>query len=164
MKDVNGHLEGGIPVGRAVAGRQSNKNPSAVLVLLTLFVVMTGCAGREKTVDQARLMKDKWGIEITRLHLTANGYMIDLRYRVRDATKAKELFVGKNKPMLIDQKSGKVLTVPNMGKIGPLRNSNAPKQGKIYWMFFNNMSGLIQPGSMVTVVIGAFRAEDLVVR
>ena len=163
MKKRNGHLEGGASVGRITGERQSNMNLSAAL-LLALLVVMTGCAGQGKSVDQARLMEEKWGIEITRLHLTANGYMVDLRYRVLDAAKAKELFVRKNKPMLIDQKSGKVLTVPNMGKIGPLRNSNVPKQGKIYWMFFNNMSGLIHSGSTVTVVIGAFRAEDLVVR
>jgi len=163
VKKINGHLEGGSSVGRIPGGRQSKINPSAAL-LLALLVVMTGCAGQGKSVDQARLMEEKWGIEITMLHLTANGYMVDLRYRVLDAAKAKELFVRKNKPMLIDQKSGKVLTVPNMGKIGPLRNSNVPKQGKIYWMFFNNMSGLIHSGSTVSVVIGAFRAEDLVVR
>ena len=163
MKKINGHFEGVAMIGLVTGERQNKMNPSAVLLLI-LLVVMTGCTGQGRSVDQARLMEEKWGIAVTRLHLTVNGYMVDLRYRVLDAAKAKELFVRKNKPMLIDQKSGKVLTVPNMGKIGPLRNSNVPKQGKIYWMFFNNMSGLIHSGSRVTVVIGAFRAEDLVVR
>ena len=163
MKKMNCHFKGVASVGRITGERQGKMNPSAAL-LLAILVVMTGCAGQGKSADQACLMEEKWGIEITRLHLTANGYMVDLRYRVLDAAKAKELFVRKNKPMLVDQKSGKVLTVPNMGKIGPLRNSNVPKQGKIYWMFFNNMSGLIHSGSTVSVVISAFRAEDLVVR
>ena len=137
--------------------------PGVLVALVLLVMLLAGCAVRE-SVDQTHRMDEKWGIEITRLHLTANGYMIDLRYRVLDAGKAGELFVRKNKPLLIDQESGKVLTVPNMGKIGPLRTSNKPKEGKIYWMFFNNISGLIHSGSKVTVVIGAFRAEDLVVR
>ena len=163
MKKINIYFEG-VVVGNRIAGERQNNMNLSVALLLALLVVMSGCAGQGKSVDQARQMEEKWGIEITQLHLTANGYMVDLRYRVLDTAKAKELFVRKNKPMLIDQKSGKVLTVPNMGKIGPLRNSNVPKQGKIYWMFFNNMSGLIHSGSTVSVVIGAFRAENLVVR
>jgi len=152
-----------VPDRRTAGRQQNNKGLLGVLVVLVLLVMLlTGCA--VESVDQAHRMSEKWGIEITRLHLTANGYMIDLRYRVLDADKAGELFVRKNKPLLIDQKSGKVLTVPNMGKIGSLRTSNKPKEGKIYWMFFNNISGLIHSGSKVTVVIGTFRAEGLVVR
>lgn len=108
-------------------------------------------------------LSNDWGIEVTRLHLTANGYMVDFRYRVLDAKKAQDLFSRQNKPYLIDQASGKVVAVPNIGKVGPLRNSNMPKEGKIYWMFFDNISGLIKTGNKVTVVIGDFRAEDLVV-
>jgi len=105
----------------------------------------------------------QWGIEITRLHLSANGYMVDFRYRVLDPVKAAELFVRKNRPYLIEQKSGRVLAVPNIGKIGPLRTSNKPKKNKIYWMFFENIAGVVHPGSKVTVVIGNFRTENLVV-
>lgn len=108
-------------------------------------------------------LNDDWGIEVTRLNLTANGYMIDFRYRVLDAKKAQELFTRQNKPYLIDQTSGKVVAVPNIGKVGPLRNSNMAKEGKIYWMFFDNISGLIKAGNKVTVVIGDFRVENLVV-
>jgi hypothetical protein len=89
--------------------------------------------------------------------------MIDFRYRVLDPVKAKELFVRQNHPALIHQKTGKVLAVPETAKIGPLRNSDPPKQGKIYWMFFGNAGSLVKAGDRVTVVIGEFRAEDLVV-
>ena len=108
-------------------------------------------------------LKEKWGVEITSLRRTANGHMLDFRYKVLDADKAAALFVRKTKPNLIHQASGKVLAVPNAGKVGPLRNSDAPKEGRIYWMFFGNAGDLVKAGDKVTVAIGDFRAEDLVV-
>jgi hypothetical protein len=126
---------------------------------------MTACAGSipgQKSAEQD--LKEKWGIEITNLRMTAAGHMVDFRYRVLDADKAETLFIRANKPYLIDQKTEKVLTVPVTAKIGPLRNSDKPKQDRIYWMFFGNNNGLVHAGSKVTVVIGDFRAENLVVQ
>ena len=108
-------------------------------------------------------LAEKWGIEITALRMTAYNHMIDFRFRVLDAKKADSLFVRQTKPYLLDQKTGKVLAVPNTAKIGPLRNSNKPQEGRIYWMFFGNHTGLVQAGHKVTVVIGEFKVENLVV-
>jgi len=115
--------------------------------------------GEPEPVDLA----GQWGIEVTSIRLTAHNHMIDFRYRVLDPVKAKELFVRQNKPALIHQETGKVLAVPETAKVGPLRNSNDPQQGKIYWMFFGNAGDLVKANDRVTVVIGDFRAEDLVV-
>ena len=136
------------------------KHTMHVLLLVAVLLLTLSCSAKQ-TVTKSE--NEQWGIAITRLHLSANGYMVDFRYRVLDPVKAKELFVRKNKPYLIDQKSGRVLSVPNIGKVGPLRTSNAPKKGKIYWMFFENIAGVIQSGSRVSVVIGEFRADNLVV-
>ena len=136
------------------------KHTMRVLLLVAVLLLTLSCSAKQ-TVTKSE--NEQWGIAITRLHLSANGYMVDFRYRVLDPVKAKELFVRKNKPYLIDQKSGRVLSVPNIGKVGPLRTSNAPKKGKIYWMFFENIAGVIQSGSRVSVVIGDFRADNLVV-
>jgi len=108
-------------------------------------------------------LEAEWGIEITSLRLTANDHMLDYRYRVLDAEKATDLFKRQIKPYLIHQATGQVMAVPETAKLGPLRNSNIPQEGKIYWMFFGNAGKLIQPGDKVTVVIGDFRREDLVV-
>lgn len=126
---------------------------------------MTACAAVDSNNNSAENdVKEKWGIEVTSLRLSAAGHMVDFRYRVLDAKKAETLFVRENKPFLIDQKSEKVLGVPNKGKVGPLRASNMSKEDRIYWMFFGNTGGLIKPGSVVTVVIGDFRVENLVVQ
>ena len=105
---------------------------------------------------------EQWGIELTSLRMSAAGHMVDFRYRVLDSEKAAPLFQRQAKPYLIHQASGKVLAVPNTAKIGSLRNSNSPKQGKVYWMFFGN-KGLVKTGDKVSVVIGDFRADHLVV-
>ena len=108
-------------------------------------------------------IEEQWGIEITSLRLTANGHMLDYRYRVVDAEKATDLFKRQIKPHLIHQPSGKVMAVPETAKLGPLRNSNIPQEGKIYWMFFGNAGKIVRAGDKVTVVIGEFRVEDIVV-
>ena len=109
--------------------------------------------GATLTAEEERA--ETWGIEITSIRLTANDHLIDYRYKVLDPAKAADLL----KP----QKSGKVLAVPSTAKLGPLRNSDIPKEGKIYWMFFGNGGNLVKAGDKVTVVIGDFRVEDLVV-
>ena len=73
------------------------------------------------------------------------------------------LFERKTKPYLIHQPSEKVMAVPQTAKIGPLRNSNTPQEGRIYWMFFGNAGKIVKRGDKVTVVIGDFRVEDMIV-
>lgn len=113
--------------------------------------------------SQDQMLKDKWGIEIVAMRSTAAGHMVDFRYRVLDAEKAAPLFKRQTKPYLIHQSSGKALSVPNTAKIGSLRNSNTPQNGRIYWMFFGNHHRLIQKGDKVTVAIGDFLATDIYV-
>ncbi len=130
-----------------------------------LFFLMTACVAVDSgTRSVNKGINEQWGIEITSLRMSAGGHMIDFRYRVLDAEKAKPLFTRANKPYLIDEASQKVLSVPTTAKIGPLRTTGDSKEGRIYWMFFANGNGLVKAGSKVTVVIGDFRAENLVVQ
>jgi len=118
-----------------------------------------GANQQNKSQDQ--MLQQKWGIEIVAMRSTAAGHMVDFRYRVLDAEKAAPLFKRQTKPYLIHQATGKALAVPNTAKIGSLRNSNTPQEGRIYWMFFGNHHRLIQKGDKVTVAIGDFRATDI---
>lgn len=114
---------------------------------------------REKTY-----LKRQWGVEIMHVRQTAAGYMLEFRYRVLDAEKAKPLFERQTKPLLTHAETGAKLIVPTPAKTGALRNSNPPVAGSAYWMFFANPGKLVQPGHHVSVEIGAFRAEGLVVQ
>jgi hypothetical protein len=149
-----------------------------MLLVWTLAAGIVSCAtsaGDEiatRDADSSRALAEErevdlgqqWGIEITSIRLTAENHMIDYRYRVLDADKATDLFKRQTKPYLIHQKTGKVLAVPETAKLGPLRNSNTPQEGRTYWMFFGNANSLVKADDRVTIVIGEFRAEDLVVQ
>lgn len=109
-------------------------------------------------------MKRQWGIEIIFVRQTAAGYMLEFRYKVVDAEKAQPLFERQVKPMLTHTESGAKLIVPTPAKTGALRNSNPPKDGQIYWMFFANPGQFVKPGERVSIAIGDFVAENLVVQ
>ena len=111
-------------------------------------------------VADATLVK-KWGIRIESMRLTSAGYMLDFRYTVVDARKAKPLFERKTKPVLRDDATGAEMSVPVPPKTGALRNSNEPKAGRSYFMFFANPGRFITPGRLVTVTIGAFRVSGI---
>jgi cytochrome oxidase Cu insertion factor (SCO1/SenC/PrrC family) len=107
-------------------------------------------------VSDARSLVRKWGIVVESLRLTASGYMLDFRYRVVDARKAKPLFERKTKPVLTDEATGAIMSVPVPPKTGALRNSNDPKAGRSYFMFFGNPAHFVKPGNTVTITIGKF--------
>jgi len=112
-------------------------------------------------------IQDRWGIEIVAIRLSAAGQMLDFRYRVIDPDKAGPILDPKVKPYLIDQKSGAKFTVPITPKVGSLRQtsrSGPPQTNRVYFMLFGNPGARVRPGDKVTVVVGDFRAEDLIVQ
>ena len=107
-------------------------------------------------------IEEQWGIKIVAIRLSANGYMIDFRYRVADAKKALPVFNRKTKPYLIDQTTGTRLFVPTTSKLGPLRQTpKDPAPDKKYFILFSNPGKLVKKGGKVTVVIGDFKVENL---
>lgn len=112
---------------------------------------------------QAEYYMRRWGIDNIVLKETASGSLIRFSYRVIDAEKAKILSDKKATPYLIDEKKGLALQIPVLEQVGQLRQVATPQNGREYWMTFSNKSHQVKPGSHVTVMIGTFRAEGLVV-
>jgi hypothetical protein len=50
-----------------------------------------------------------------------------------------------------------------MEKVGKLRQASTPKAGMTYWMAFSNPTLAVKRGHRVDVVIGTFRANNLIV-
>ena len=135
-------------------------------LVVILAMVGLGCSTGGAVDDPAASvakpsLEERWGVEVVALRLTASDYMLDFRYRVLDPDKAATLFERANTPVLIHHGSGAELEVPRPAKTGPLRPTNPPEAGRIYFMFFAN-PGMVQAGDEVTVQIGEFEA-DLVV-
>jgi hypothetical protein len=104
-----------------------------------------------------------WGVDSLSVKWTESGEVIRFAYRVLDANKAKVLNDKKNEPSLIDPQAGVKLVVPSLEKVGQLRQSSTPEVGKSYWMAFSNKGRHVKRGDHVSVVIGRFRADGLVV-
>jgi hypothetical protein len=104
-----------------------------------------------------------WGIDGLSVKWAEQGEMIRFSYQVLDPAKAKTLNDKKIEPSLIDEQSHVKLQVPQMDKVGKLRQTPPPEPGKNYWMLFSNKGGYVKRGDHVSVVIGNFRADGLVV-
>jgi hypothetical protein len=104
-----------------------------------------------------------WGVDSLGLKAVESGEVIRFSYRVSDGDKAKVLNDKKSEPFLIDPKARVKLVVPSMEKVGQLRQSSTPEAGKSYWMAFSNKGRLVKRGDHVSVVIGKFRADGLIV-
>jgi hypothetical protein len=113
---------------------------------------------------QARMYYEGvWGVDSLSVKYTESGEMIRFSYRVLDPDKAVALNDKNAEPSLIDLQAGVKLTVPQMEKVGKLRQSSTPIAGKAYWMAFSNSGRRVRPGDRVIVEIGKFRAEGLLV-
>lgn len=113
-------------------------------------------------------LEKKWGIQIIGLRTSAAGYMLDWRFRVLDPEKAFPLLMRHVDRYLVVEKSGAVLRVPFTDKLGSMRatvrTANMIKKFKIYAGLFANPGQHVQPGDKVSVVIGNFMADNVVVQ
>jgi hypothetical protein len=106
----------------------------------------------------------QWGVDSMQAHQTNAGNLIRFSYRVVDTNKAKVLIDKAATPLMVSPKAGVALQVPVMDKVGALRQSTELESGKTYWMVFSNKGGLVRPGDHVSVVVGRFRVDGLVVQ
>jgi hypothetical protein len=104
-----------------------------------------------------------WGVDALVVKWTESGEVIKFTYEVLDPEKAKALNDKKNEPVLIDPQAEVKLVVPSLEKVGQLRQSSTPEAGKSYWMAFSNKGRHVKRGDHVSVVIGKFHADGLVV-
>jgi hypothetical protein len=119
---------------------------------------------RRPTAEEAAItaLEDRWGVRPVSLRYSADGHMLDFRFRIVDPAKAQPLVDRRLTPHLTDEATGTRLAVPSSPKVGPLRQTNRfgpPKEGRIYFVLFANPGRLVKPGSKVTVVIGDFAAH-----
>lgn len=107
--------------------------------------------------------KQVWGVDSLGVKTVESGEVLRFSYRVLDSDRARALNDEKTEPSLIDPRAGVSLVIPTMEKVGKLRQTEPPEEGKSYWMAFSNKGRLVKRGDRVDVVIGQFRATGLVV-
>jgi hypothetical protein len=104
-----------------------------------------------------------WGIDSMFVRLIESGELVRFTYRVLEPDKARVLNDVQSQAMLNDPKAGVSLVVPTMEKVGALRQTPTPEAGRSYWVTFSNKGRRVKRGDRVDVVIGQFKANNLVV-
>ena len=116
--------------------------------------------------EQVEMLREEWGVEVLGLRLASADMMIDFRFRVLDVDKDMILFDHQVKPYLIVDRNNIKLPVPMAAKVGAFRPTNRGKNikpNRNYYMIFGNPDRHVKAGETVTIVIGDFKVEHLVV-
>jgi len=106
----------------------------------------------------------KWGVDELSVKLTESGQLVRFSYRVLDPKKAAQLQDRSAAPSMLDGRVHVALQVPTMEKVGPLRQAMGAEAGKAYWVAFSNKGFPVRQGDAVSVTIGTFRADGLIVQ
>jgi hypothetical protein len=148
------------------AGAQSPA-PAGITAPVGKHSAAAGAPFRNQPVRLTRRAREYygvvWGVEDLSVKAVESGEIIRFSWHVIDADKAKTLNDKKLDPSLIDLEAGVKLVVPTMEKVGQLRQSSTPEAGKSYWMAFSNAGRRVKRGDRVSVVIGQFHANGLVI-
>jgi hypothetical protein len=129
-------------------------------------VARPGATAAPAAAARADRATRKLGIRITALRLTAAGAMVDLRYRVTDAARARAFLARKHQELfLVDEGTGARLRVPTTPKLGPLRQrvQGEVRTDRDYFALFANPGRQLRRGDRVTMVAGDVSIPHLAV-
>lgn len=106
------------------------------------------------------------GIEIRGLHLSAHGYVLDMRYRVRDQARAAALLDSKKKVTLIDDARHAQLGVPESPVIGGMRQTarnHVVYTDRDYFILFVNPGRAVRVGDRLQLAVDGRKIAQLTV-
>lgn len=141
--------------------------PIVISIYLSLCVLAGGLFSADGAGDAGNALGNTAVAQVIvpiSISLTANGNMLDFRYRVTDEAKASEMLTHKNKPYLLIESDGTKTGVLKSPKLGSLRTTRPHQTGKGYFMLFGNPGKKLKAGDLVTIVIGDYKAEHLRVK
>lgn len=103
-------------------------------------------------------IEEKFGVRFAFLAVTADGGMVELRYRVVDEGRAANFgHYTETAPMLISEDTGEVVDVTIMG----LHNHRV-EPGRQYYVLYRNTGGAIKSGRPVTIAVGDLELKHVV--
>ena len=134
---------------------------AAAAAAMLVYEVTRSSAGRQPqhppVVSQAG-MEAKVGVRVTRVAVSGDGGLLDLRYQVVDADKAISIHEkGALPPLLVDEQTGAAIGQLLMGHI----HSAPPKLGLTYYLIFLNPGDLVHRGDFVSVQLGRARLPHI---
>lgn len=105
-------------------------------------------------------IEEQFGVRFMGVHVLARNGLIDLRYRVVDAGKAKNFgHYAETSPFIIAEDSEKTIEVTIMGM-----HNHRVEAGRVYYILYRNTADALQPGGEVTIKIGDIVMEHVPVQ
>ena len=97
---------------------------------------------------------EDWGVEPVHARVTAKGYMVEFRYRIVDAEKARILSDRKDFPFMLSMKSDAKLSVPYFPTVGFIKsNRRFQHEGRNYITMFSNEGVHLLRGDKVRIAV-----------
>lgn len=128
-------------------------NRVAGTLLLALCMAVSGQVAAADDLNEIDL-EQAWGVQPVHLRVTADGYMIEFRYKVLDAEKALILSDRKDFPYLQSMKSRAKLSVPYFPSVGYIKsNRRFLKPGRNYTAMFSNEGRHLLAGDQVRIQV-----------
>ena len=147
----------------------NRKSLTAVVLLLgcilaAIFAVVQAVSAAQTPLAAPPLavseLEARYGLRLNLLAVTAAGGMVDVRFKIVDAAKAKALLsVPANFPTLQIAGSRTILSIPSEDRPG----FSFSDDGAIHLMYANN-GGLVKQGTPVNLSFGGIRLEALKAR
>jgi hypothetical protein len=110
------------------------------------------------TMPVSEEIEDKFGVRFTFLAITADGGMVELRYRVVDEDKAANFgHYTETAPMIISEDTGDIIDVTIMG----LHNHRV-EPGRTYYVLYRNTGGVLASGRPATIAVGDLELKHVV--
>jgi hypothetical protein len=156
-----------------MAQQSSSRSKKIIMLAVTAILVLALGGGfayraiahsRQTSVQAEQQQKandaiaDRLGIRITKVVVTADGGLVDLRYQVIDPDKAVFLFDNLDVVPQVIAENGEVI------KLESLPHRHDVYAGLAYFILYRNSQNSVKPGSQVTVVVGDdLRLENMAV-
>jgi hypothetical protein len=141
------------------------QNSRVILPAVALFVVLMGAnLWRSYSADRPLLgpngvplspeIEERFGVRFMGLHVLARQGLVDLRYRVVDAGKAKNFgHYTETSPLLIADGGNVEVTIMGM-------HNHRVEAGRVYYILYRNTGGVIRTGETVTIQIGDLHLRE----
>lgn len=137
-----------------------------VLVLGGLFTYInlqmrTASSLPQTTQISLSTLEENYGLRVDLIGVTAAGGLVDLRFKVLDAEKAKKLLKdSKSLPQLVVADSGAILNTSEDSQSQEMKLEN---DGNLF-LLFPNAGNALKPGSPVMVRFGDISLEPIIAK
>jgi hypothetical protein len=157
---VAGCATQGVPTGAsAEAAKPVANTPQVAAAVSQPPVVAPQPVKPVQPLPEPTALEKQHGIQIAQVGLTAAGGLVDVRFKVLDAAKARALLGNAaNAPQLIAGDKP-----PLMPPHHALRGARFSK-GQVFYILYPNARSVIEPGVEVTVAMGAVRLGPVTVQ